>query len=83
MHWFDQLYLKDGGVAVALVAFCLFSAAAALFLGAVERVILSFSRRTIRPTASGSPSQAVPAEARAAGDSSGTGAGDLDGADAK
>ena len=55
MHWIDQLYLKvDIGV-FALAAFVVFSAAAALVLGRVERVILWFSRRKVRATTSGSP----------------------------
>jgi len=55
MHWFNQLYLKLGVGVVALVAFLLFSVAAALVLGGFERVMQSFSRRKLRPTESGSP----------------------------
>src|SRR5262249_29872159 len=57
MNWFDvdQLCLKYGVGVLALVAFFLFSVAAAFVLRDFERVILWLSRRKARPTASSPP----------------------------
>jgi hypothetical protein len=70
MNWFDVglLYLKYGVGVFALVAFIIFSVAAALVLRDFQRVILWFSRRKARPTASGSPETSAADRQNDAGD---------------